>query len=154
MPAWQQITADVVESRTVAPLFDALRTAATGTIDDRFYSVRDNIVQQIRAAVESRPSNQADQDVTLVPPELINCACWLILEELIAALPDGAVTLTDVQKSVIQRHHDLLEKVRSGDFRVSKPLNPLLVPDVQANGGVQVASERTRIFTRDNIAGL
>lgn len=154
VPAWLQITPDLVEARTVAPLFDALRSAATGTIDDRFPSIRDNIVQQIRAAVESRPSNQADQDVTLVPPELVNCACWLILEELVAALPGDSVVLSDVQQKLIERQHDLLEKVRSGDYRVSKPANPLLVPDVQSNGGVQIASERTRIFTRDKLAGL
>ena len=154
MPAWLAITADLVESRTVAPLFDALRSAATGTIDDRFPSIRDNVVQQIRAAVESKPSNQADQDVTLIPPELVNCACWLILEELVAALPADSVTLSDTQQKLIERQHQLLEDVRKGEYRVSKPANPLLIPDVQANAGVQIAAERTRLFTRDKLAGL
>jgi len=154
MSAWTQITVDMVEATVAAPLFDAIRSSATGVIDDRFNIIRDRVVARIRATIESRPSNQVETDPTLLPPELVDCASWLIIEQMIAAMPQGALELSDSQKQVIADQKELLGQVRTGDYRVSRPLNPLAIPDVQANAAVQVTNERARIFTRDLIAGL
>jgi len=151
---WLPITLTTHETHAVAPLLEACRTSAGELVTDRFTTVRDTVVQQIRIAIASA-QNDLDEDETLIPPELVSCAAWLIIEQLMAVIPFGAVPLSEDQRTLLRSERSRLDKIAEGKLRTTAPDSPAATDTTQSGvSPVSSIGARTRRYTRDTMAGL
>jgi hypothetical protein len=152
--SWLPISLTTLESHAVAPLLEACRMSAGELVTDRFPVVRDSIVQQIRIAIASGDYD-LDEDETLIPPELVSCAAWLIIEQLVAVIPFGAVPLSEDQRTLLRSERARLDKIAKGDLRVTVPNDPASTATTQSGvSPVSSLGARTRRYSRDTLAGL
>lgn len=152
--SWLPISITTLEAHAVAPLLEACRTSASELVTDRFGTVRDSVVQQIRIAIASAQYD-LDEDDTLIPPELVSCAAWLIIEQLMAVIPFGAVPLSEDQRTLLRSERARLDKIADGKLRVTAPDAPVTTDTTQAGvSPVRSLGARTRRYSRDDMNGL
>ena len=152
--SWLPISLTTLESHAVAPLLEACANSAGAEVTDRFPGIRDTVVQQIRIAIASAQYD-LDEDETLIPPELVSCAAWLIIEQLMAVIPFGAVPLSEDQRTLLRSERARLDKIAKGDLRVSAPDAPKTSATTQSGvSPISSIGARGRRYTRDTMAGL
>jgi hypothetical protein len=152
--SWTAISATTIESHAVAPLLELCKSSDADLVTDRFPVIRDSVVQQIRVAIASG-EYELDSDETLIPPELVSCAAWLIIEQLVAVMPLGVIALTEDQRSLLRSERARLDRIADGKLLVTAPDSPEEAQTVQRGvGAVVEIGERTRRYTRDTLSGL
>jgi hypothetical protein len=151
---WTAITEATLESHAVASLLEVCKSTDADLVTNRFTQIRDSVVQQIRVAIASG-DNDLDSDETLIPQELVSCAAWLIIEQLVAAIPGNALPLSEDQRSLLRSERARLDKVAAGDLLVSAPANPEEESTVPASGpSVTEVGSRGRLYSRSSLSGL
>jgi hypothetical protein len=107
------------------------------------------VIARVRGSILSWQHNQIDRDATLIPPELLDDAIWLVIQRLKLRFPAEKVQLTDAQKERIKTAEERLNKITTGDLRISAPLNPSS-QTAQVSGGIEVISPGRRHFRNTN----
>jgi hypothetical protein len=153
MPAWITIQLADLNDYLAAAQVNALNTAAlpagqTG----RFNRLMPDMVNRIRASIESCPRNHLSATPLTVPPELKWAACYLIIDAMQSAVP--AIPLTDAQRVQIACANDQLNRIASGEQVVSIPNDPLVPPDVQRSGQTRLVTSTPREVKRSQTKNL
>jgi hypothetical protein len=146
MPAWTTIQLSDLNNYLAGAQVTALNTAALASGQtDRFTNLMTDMVNRIRARIESCPRNHLSATPLTVPPELKWVACYLILEAMQTATP--GLKLTDDQRAQIASAAQQLDRVANGQDVVSTPPDPLIPADVQRGGQSQVVTHSRRAAT-------
>lgn len=153
MSAWITVAASDLNTYLVSAQVSAIRTAATAPGQtDRFAEAMPTVINRIRKNIESCVRNKVSATPLTIPAELKWVACYLIIEELQAAIP-GLKLTTDQQTKIKDAKDDLL-RIAKCDLVVTAPDDPLNPDDAQRGGQVQVASKSCRRATRESLRGL
>lgn len=121
--AWIQITVDDLSAYLADSAMVALREAALGAGQtDPFLEHMPTITAMVRAEIKSNVSNVLSATVNSVPRSLKNITCLLIIDAMQGRLP--GVSLTDGQRKMMEWGMKLLERVASGDFKITLPPDP------------------------------
>lgn len=134
-----------------ATAMTALRGRALGTGQvDPFENVMQAVTTRVRNEVA--PKWTLSETEFSVPPSLLQITCLLIIEAMQGRLP--GVHLTERHESMLTDGRDLLKRVNAGKVPVEEPTDPEEESAVQSQGRAEVAYSRTRVATRDLLAGL
>jgi hypothetical protein len=153
MPAWLTISLTDLDDYLVGAQVAALNSAALAPgQSDRFTRVMTDMVNRVRAKIESCPRNHISATPLTIPPELKWAACYLIIEAMQAGVP--GLKLTDDQRNQISRAADQLNRIADCKEVVSIPADPLVPADVQRGGQIKVVTSTTRIASRDQTRNL
>lgn len=94
--SWTTITATDLNATKLAPLLDALRTAALADGQaDPLLEITTNAVNRIRRMIAACRTNQVDADAMKIPESLKALACRMIVREAKDRLE---IELTDTEK--------------------------------------------------------
>lgn len=150
---WILIVVTDLNDYLVGAQMNALRTAALAAGQaDPFTNVMHDITSRIRLKIESCKTNQVSATVYTVPPECKWIACYLIIEAMQTRLP--GLKLTEEQKEQIKSAKAELNLIAKCDSVVTLPTDPLVPPDAQLGGSIEVANTTPRQYTRDKLAGF
>jgi hypothetical protein len=153
MPAWVTIQLTDLNNYLVGAQVTALNTSALASGQtDRFTQIMTDMVNRLRARIESCPRNYISAAALTVPPELKWVACYLIIEAMQAAVP--ALKLTDDQRNQIAKADEQLTRVSEGRDVVSIPNDPLTPVDVQRGGQTQLVTHAPRVASRGETRDL
>lgn len=147
---WKIIAATDLNDYQVGAMMDALRTAALaeGQADpfDAIMHARCNYIR-------NRISKRIQISITpyAVPPELVTCACWLIIESMQTRVP--GLSLSEDQKTQITRAYKDLDIAATDDLPVTTPDDPT-TPAVQSGNAGKVVQKPSSTLTRDSMRGL
>jgi hypothetical protein len=148
--SWVAITDEQLNSQKLAPLIEALRTAALGDEQtDPVDVMVGDVVREIRKAISAGGVEVDAVSVSTIPPSLLRMAGRLILWEAKGRLE------MDREYDREDHREDLktLERLRMGKEPVEPPTNAETV-DLSTGVGVAVAGSRTRVATRQGLDGL
>ena len=149
------LAADLVTAKAAA-LVDALRTAALGEgQSDPVPGIIDTVVLRIRAEISAGGRTLLDVDPATIPPSLKSLALRMVLREAQSRLnAAGALPLADDEREEWRQDVRYLERIAKGEIAVETTDTPEFTPSVQHGAGVELASSRPRLATRDSLRGL
>lgn len=151
MSNWTPITLADLEDSKLAPLVDALRTAALAdSQSDPAPRLVQKVVDLVRGKIKSNPKNVLDSDVTTVPKSLVSLTVDLVIFELKDRLEQE---LTEYELRVFSRHNATLDRVADGKDKVDAP-DDAVEADVADASGVEVLSSNPPRTTRQRMNGL
>ena len=153
MPAWIAITPADIEARVPSVVLSTLRERYVDASADPLVSITADVTALVRGRISSNKAFALDQDETLIPPELKDDACWLIVEALKLRMPDAA-PISDREANRIADARKQLEAVAQGHIVVSIPANPQASPSAQSDARIAVVSGSPRRVGRQIIRGL
>ena len=153
MAAWITISLTDLNDYLVGAQVTALNsTALAAGQSARFTRVMTDMVNRIRAAIETCPRNHVSATALTVPPELKWVACYLIIEALQSGIP--GLQLTKDQLRQIASANEQLLRVANCLEAVTRPDDPLSPADVQRGGEAQLLTSARRVATREKTKGL
>lgn len=151
MPNWVTITTDDLEDTKVAPLVEALRTAALGASqDDPVEEMIATVVARIRAEVAGCSRNLVDSDTTKIPADLKRLACRMVVFEMMGRLQ---LPLNEDERDERRQDVRYLERISRCEVPVATP-DSAAAPEVQQAGGFEQVGTTTRQATRRTMRGL
>lgn len=150
--AWVTVTKENLRNYVVSALVDAIDESALGESQiERFTSVHDDTIAEVRMAVGSNEDNILDSDTDKIPQSLRPAACWLICNYMAQGL---GIVLTESQLAEVTAAREKLNDVANGDIAVEAADDPDTTPDVQGGAAVELVSYSDRVYTRDTMAGI
>lgn len=151
MSNWTTIARSNLDMFVVSALVESLDQAALADDQtERFASVRDTVVNEIRMAIATA-QRDLDTDTTKIPNSLLAAGCWMIAGYMATGL---GVELLEQQANELQNARDLIRDVARGDRTVETPDSYDATPDAQTGGNAELVSYSTRSYTRDTMSGL
>jgi hypothetical protein len=148
--SWISISDEQLNSAKMAPLIEALRTAALASgQDDPVDVIVADVVGEIRTAIATGGMAVDGASAVTIPPSLLRLAGRLILWEAKGRLElDRAFDESDHREDL-----RTLERLRMGKQAVEVP-ESAEAAEVSSGVSVVVAASRTRVATRTGTDGL
>lgn len=132
MPRWIPITVDDINDQKLAPLVEALRTAALAAGQtDPTPRLTQAVVDRIRRKIASCHNNRLDSDTTKIPAGLKTMAVELVYAELKGRLEEP---LTEDERRKLSVIDTDLNRIASCTDTVEQPDDPI-DPPVEASSG-------------------
>lgn len=150
---WSTITGIDVEARIPANLLAVVRERFNDAGTDPMPVIIRDVIARVRGAVASCRNYHLDQDTTLLPPELVDDAAYLVVGGLLLRLGE-ATPIGDALKTRIEHAETRLLAVAKCEYSVSSPENPQGSPSAQPIGKVSQVSGEPRRNTPARLSGL
>ena len=151
MANWTTLTADDLNASSVAGKVAQIRTIATRkALPDPVPAAIALIVAELRGAIGFSGRYILDADATTLPASLHDLAIKKIVRDVSKAV---SFPLTADEIADERTYESRLDKIRTGQWPVEKPDNPVATPAVQTSVVTPSITPRPRQFGR-NIPGI
>jgi hypothetical protein len=156
--SWTTFTIDHVRAEAANARIEASVANDEHDLTTYFTAVSAGIVAEVRAAVASCDRNELDADTGKVPPEWVGFCSLKVLARFLSrpGLSEDGTTysLTEDQRTEIERRTADLERVSKCELAVTKPATASTTPSVVARAAGIEMTGTTRRFTRTLTDGL
>jgi len=151
--SWVTIAESDLLTRISGPELDAYRAAAIASgQDDPVAEILSGVIAEVRGRVAACARNALGDGET-IPSELLHHALALAVYRLITRLPGrGSSAALESRKSAYDDAQKVLADVAACRFAIVAPTTESA--DQAGAGGIEIASSRTRVATRDLLDGL
>jgi hypothetical protein len=147
---WLAITADDLNATKLAPLVNALRTAAlAGGQADPLIEITANVVSRIRRMIAGCRTNLVDADATLIPASLKALACRMIIREAKDRLE---IDLTNTETEAWRVDERDLVRISTCDLPIEIAYNSEAPPVQSTQPGPSITAREKR-YGRDQQSG-
>ena len=144
---WTTLTADDLNASSVAGKVAQIRAIATRkTLPDPAPAAIALITGELRGAIGFSGRYVLDADTTTLPVSLQDLAVKKIVRELSKAV---SFPLTADEIADERTYESRLDKIRTGQWPIEKPDNPVATPAVQTSVVTPLINPRPRQFGRD-----
>ena len=154
--AWIALTEALVQNRLAAAELTALKSAAlagsqtsAGILADALGAV----TREVRGYVGSCQRNTLGEAGT-IPDELESAALALLRRHLFTRLPNMKALFDELRQKELDQAVALLRDVAACKFAIVAPTDAAPTAEQPAGTGVALVASRTRVATRETMAGL
>lgn len=154
--AWIELTEALVLNRLAAAELAALKTAAIGGAQTGAGILADAlsaVTREVRGYVGSCQRNTLGEAGT-IPDELESAALALVRRHLFTRLPGMKSLFDELRQKELEQAIALLRDVAACKFLLVAPVTPAPEAQQPAGVGVTLVASRTRVATRETMAGL
>lgn len=152
MSNWRPITTDDLNAASVSNKVTLIRNVATQrSLPDPAPAAILVVTQELRAMIGFSGKYAIDQNATAIPNGLLDLAIKKIVREMCKAVQ---YPLSKDEEADEKTYETRLDKLRSGQWPVDAPDNPIVSTQTTVGPAAQNLSSQHRRFTRHGMRGL